>query len=405
MGSRAEQSKAEVAAQPAVDPARVVRAFVDRFAKAPRLFSAPGRVNLIGEHTDYNDGFVLPMAIERRCYVAAAARTDRRVVVHSQNLDAEFEFSLDNPGPPQRGIWGDYIEGVAQALLARGVAVSGAELLVESEVSPGAGISASAALEISTGFALSALSGKPDPKLIALAGQAAEHEYVGTLCGIMDQYISALGESAHALLIDCRSLEPTRVPFELSNACLLVCDTRVKHQLASSEYNVRHAECRQAQQALAAVLPNVSALRDVGSEALQRNSHVLSPILLRRSRHVVTENERTLIAAAALRRGDLREMGRLMVDSHRSLRDDFEVSCPELDAAVDAALAVPGVFGARMTGGGFGGCTITLVEQRSLSEVMERIRMRLRTEFGSEPELFATSASDGAKEHAAVSLG
>jgi galactokinase len=377
----------------------VVRAFVERFAKPPRLFSAPGRVNLIGEHTDYNDGFVLPMAIERRCYVAAAPREDRRVVVRSLNLAAEFDFDLDQPGPVRRGIWGDYVEGVARALLSRGAELSGANLVVYSEVPPGAGLSASAALEISIGFALWSLYGRPDARLVALAGQAAEHEYVGTLCGIMDQYISALGEPNHALLIDCRSLEPTRVPFELGDASLVVCDTKVKHQLASSEYNVRHAECREASDALARVLPRVTALRDVTLAQLSQHSALLSPVLLRRARHVISENARTLEAAEALRRGDLSALGRLMVASHESLRDDYQVSCAELDTAVEAALSTPGVYGARMTGGGFGGCTITLVERRSVDSLIERLRTRMRSAFGTEPDLFATTASAGVVEH------
>ncbi|MGC4088345.1 MAG: galactokinase [Polyangiaceae bacterium] len=382
-----------------IEPAGVVSAFAARFGRAPRLFSAPGRVNLIGEHTDYNDGFVLPIAIERRTYVAAAARNDRRVVVRSENTGSEFEFDLDRAGPPRRGIWGDYVEGVARALMARGVALGGADVLLHSEVPAGAGFSASAALEISVGFALCALIGEGDRKLIALAGQAAEHEYVGTLCGIMDQYISALGVAEHALLIDCRSLEPIRVPFELGDACLLVCDTRVKHQLASSEYNVRHAECREGVWLLSAALPQVRALRDVSSDVLARHAGLLSPLLAKRCRHVVSENERTLEAAAALRRGDLTAVGRLMVESHHSLRDDYEVSCAELDVAVDAALSTEGVYGSRMTGGGFGGCTVTLVERRALEAVMARVRTRMHAAFGAEPELFATSADAGVEEH------
>jgi len=395
VGSRPAPSRASGS----IEVLAVGRAFSERFAKSPRVFSAPGRVNLIGEHTDYNDGFVMPIAIERRTYVAAAPRADRRILVRSQNLASEFEFDLDEPARGRRGIWGDYVEGVARVLLARGVALQGAELLIHSEVPAGAGLSASAALEISVGYALSALAGSPDPRLIALAGQTAEHEYVGTLCGIMDQYISALALADHALLIDCRSLEPTPVPFELDGACLLVCDTRVKHQLASSDYNARRIECEQGRQALARVLPDVRALRDVTSEALSANDSVLSEILRRRCRHVVSENERTLEAAAALRRGDLPAVGRLMVASHRSLQSDFEVSCPELDVAVDAALSSEGVYGARMTGGGFGGSTITLVERSALGPLIERISSRMQAAFGSEPELFATSATGGAREH------
>jgi galactokinase len=384
-----------------VEPRALARAFSVRFGRAPRLFSAPGRVNLIGEHTDYNDGFVLPMAIERRAYVAAAPRSDRTVLVRSQNLGSEFSFDLDRPGPPQRGVWGDYVEGMAQALRARGIPLTGAELLIESEVAAGAGLSASAALELSVGYALTALAGveSPDRRLLALAGQAAEHEYVGTLCGIMDQYISALGAAGQALLIDCRSLEPRPVPLSGPGTTIVICDTKVKHQLASSEYNKRHSECRAGVEGLKAALPGIRALRDVSSEDLERHGHLLSELVRRRCRHVVTENARTLAAADALERGDLAAVGALMVASHRSLQHDFEVSCAELDLAVDAALSVPGVYGARMTGGGFGGCTVTLVDTHAVPALLDAVRDRFALALGTQPELFPTTACEGAREH------
>ena len=384
----------------AVAPSILAQDFAARFGRAPRVFSAPGRVNLIGEHTDYNDGFVLPLAIERRTYVAAAPRSDRTIRVRSRNLNSEISFDLERPGPRRRGIWADYVEGMAQALRARGIPVGGADLLIESEVPAGAGLSASAALELSVGYALCALTGAdpPDGRLLALAGQAAEHESVGTLCGIMDQYISALGRAGQALLIDCRSLEPRAVPLH-SNSSIVICDTRVKHHLASSEYNKRHAECRAGAEALKAVLPGIQALRDVSVEELDRHGHLLPELVRRRCRHVVTENERTLAAADALERGDPCRVGRLMVESHRSLQYDYEVSCSELDVAVDAALAVPGVYGARMTGGGFGGCTVTLVERRAVPELIVAVRDAFIAAFRSEPELFPSAACEGAREH------
>lgn len=402
MGSQVAPSKADEGFSMSfsdVVPSDLAQAFLLRFGRRPRVFSAPGRVNLIGEHTDYNDGFVLPMAIERRAYIAAAPRNDGIVLARSQNLGTEFSFDLARPGPPRRGVWGDYIEGMAQALRARGVPVGGADLLIESEVAAGAGLSASAALELSVGYALAALSGiqSPDRKLLALAGQAAEHEYVGTLCGIMDQYISALGVSGQALLIDCRSLEPRAVP--LSGATIVVCDTRVKHQLASSEYNKRHAECRAGVEGLKSALPGIVALRDVSVPDLERHGHLLPELVRRRCRHVVSENARTLAAASALEQGDFTAMGELMVASHRSLQHDFEVSCVELDLAVDAALSVPGVYGSRMTGGGFGGCTVTLVETRAVPALLDAVRDRFVAAFRAEPELFPTTACEGAREH------
>ena len=377
-------------------------AFKSRYGRAPRLFSAPGRVNLIGEHTDYNDGFVLPMAIERRTYVAAALREDDRIVAQSSGLNAHFAFELGQPPVHQRGSWADYIEGTARALVARGFAIPGADILIDSDVPSGAGLSASAALELSVGFALASLGGsaRPDRVELALGGQAAEHEYVGTLCGIMDQYISSLGQAGHALLIDCRTLEPTPVPLSLGDARVVICDTRVKHQLASSEYNRRRIECQTGVGILTTRLPRVRALRDVSLQQLEEHGSLLSDVVLRRCRHVVTENARTLEAAQALGRADLVTMGKLMVESHRSLRDDYEVSCQELDLAVEVALRVPGVYGSRMTGGGFGGCTVTLVEKSSIESLTTAVSSAFRDAFGTNPELFATRACEGVREEA-----
>ena len=235
---------------------KLCNAFADLYGQTPRLFRAPGRVNLIGEHTDYNDGFVLPMAIDRETVVAAAAREDRHVRAISLNLEESFEFDLDRPGPPRRGVWLDYLEGVAQALEAGGVRLKGADLMVSSDVPVGAGLSSSAALEISVGLALASLSGQEVDKVqLALAGQRAEHEYVGTQCGIMDQFVTALGRAGHALLIDCRSLQATPVPIDTRAVSVVICDSRVKHELASSEYNTRRAECLKGVEILQSFLP------------------------------------------------------------------------------------------------------------------------------------------------------
>jgi galactokinase len=383
-----------------VDLSRLKSDFTKRFSATPRVFSAPGRVNLIGEHTDYNDGFVLPMAIERRTVVAASPRDEGRVVAVSGALAETFEFELDRPGAPRRGIWGDFVEGTARALVARGVTVVGANLWIESDVPRGAGLSASAALETSVGLALSALAGRLDLDRVTLAraGQAAEHEYVGTLCGIMDQYIAALGVAGHALLVDCRSLEARAVPLELSDSKLVVCDTGVKHELASSAYNQRRAECDEAVRLLSPALPGIVALRDVDHASFERHADRLPEVVRRRARHVVAENERTLRAEAALTARDFEEFGRLMVASHVSLRDDYEVSCAELDLAVDEALAEPGVFGARMTGGGFGGCMIALARTASVPPLIDRVTRTLAARFGAAVHAFATDAADGARE-------
>jgi galactokinase len=384
-----------------IDAALLRHQFEQLYGETPRLFSAPGRVNLIGEHTDYNDGFVLPMAIERRTFVAGSSRLDMRVCVRSRNADSSLEFDLAQPGPRRRGSWLDYVEGMAQALLSSGFAVRGANLLIDSDVPSGAGLSASAALELAVGYALVSLAGlhEPDRVKLALAGQTAEHTYVGTLCGIMDQYITALGRADHALLIDCRSLAFTPVPLQLGTACVLICDTRVKHELSSSAYNERRHQCEEGVGLIAKELAAVRALRDVSVSAFETLAGRLPPVIAKRCRHVVTENARTLAAARLLQSGQLSELGALMYASHASLRDDYEVSCAELDEAVAAASTEPGVYGARMTGGGFGGCTVTLLERSALDRVIGTIGRRFKERFGTSPEFLVTRASAGACEH------
>jgi galactokinase len=364
-----------------------------------RCFRAPGRVNLIGEHTDYNGGFVLPMALERAATVAAAPREGRRVRAHSVNLGETVEFDLDRPGRPRRGLWLDYVEGVARALIRRGASLCGADLVVSSDVPAGAGLSSSAALEVSVGMALAAVSGaRVGPLELALAGQEAEHTYVGTMCGIMDQLTSARGRAGHALLIDCRTLETTPIPLDTSETAVVVCDTHVRHELASSAYNERRADCERGVELLRAVLPNIKALRDVSVEDLERYGALLPETVLRRCRHVVTENARTLAAAEALRAGRTDELGRLMWQSHESLRDDYEVSCAELDALVETAAGVGGVLGARMTGGGFGGSTVNLVSRHALQDFRCAVTAAFTERFGHAPTVYVTEPGGGAKE-------
>ncbi|UQA58846.1 galactokinase [Polyangium aurulentum] len=373
--------------------------FEQLHGRRPRLFQAPGRVNLIGEHTDYNDGFVLPMALGLGTTVAAAPREDRRVRVHSENLGASVEFDLDHPGPEKRGQWFDYVEGVAQALERSGKGLRGADLVLASDVPAGAGLSSSAALEISVGLAFLSLSGLPvDRVALARAGQAAEHRYVGTLCGLMDQLVAALGQEGAALLIDCRSMAATPVPMPASGIEVLITDTRKKHALATSEYNTRRAECERAVEILRGPLPGIRALRDVSVEQFEAHEGLLPEPVRRRARHIVTENARTLLAAEALGRSDLAAFGARMIESHRSMRDDFEISAPELDVLVDAALGLPGVYGARMTGGGFGGCTVTLVESAHAADVREKLRAAFVGRFGAEPGFVEGHPGAGALE-------
>src|SRR5215831_13939343 len=362
-----------------VETTALLGEFRRRFGEGDiRVFWAPGRVNLIGEHTDYNGGFVLPMAIDRGTIVAARPAGHRQVRVHTMNLNESAEFDLDSGRRPRTGSWLDYVEGVARSLEARGAWLGGADLVIHSTVPVGAGLSSSAALETSVGMALLSIAGlEMDGKSLALAGQAAEHEYVGIKCGIMDQYVAAMGAAGHALLIDCRTVESTKVKIGFSDLALLVCDTGVRHALASSEYNRRRAECEQAVRLLAEVLPNVRSLRDVSLDDFQQSQRELPGVIARRCRHVITENYRTLAARALLEDGDGPGFGRLMLDSHISLRDDYEVSCAELDLLVDAAMKVEGTIGARMTGGGFGGCTVNLVR----IDALDRFRDFVQREY------------------------
>jgi galactokinase len=383
-----------------IEAGEVRRVFRELFgAGRVRCFRAPGRVNLIGEHTDYNGGFVLPMAIDRAATVAAAPRADRRVRAHSVNLGETAEFDLDRPGRVRRGLWLDYVEGVARSLLQRGARLGGADLVVSSDVPAGAGLSSSAALEVSTGMALAAVSGAQVGALeLALAGQEAEHTYVGTKCGIMDQLTATRGRAGHALLIDCRTLEATPIPLDTSETAVVICDTHVRHELASSAYNERRADCERGVELLREVLPNVEALRDVTVADLERYGARLPETVRRRCRHVVTENARTLAAAEALRAGRTDELGRLMWQSHDSLRDDYEVSCAELDALVEIAAGVSGVAGARMTGGGFGGSTVNLVRPRALPDFRRAVMAEFSKRFGHAPTVYVSEPGGGAEE-------
>lgn len=385
-----------------IDSDRLRRAFRGRYGTEARLFSAPGRVNLIGEHTDYNDGFVLPMAINCETAVAAAARDDRRVRAFSLELDTAAEYDLDRPGRKQRNSWLDYVEGVAQALESRGVRLRGADLMIDSNVPVGAGLSSSAALEVSVGLALTIVSeAEVNKATLALAGQQAEHEYVGIKCGIMDQFTAALARAGHALLIDCRTLDTQYIPLTGSRACIAICDTRVKHELAASEYNTRRTQCEHGVAILRESLPEIRALRDVSAADFRSlEGHLPDPVR-RRCRHVITENARTLAAAEALTVGDLDEMGRLMFLAHASIRDDFGVSCAELDLLVEIAQSIKGVIGARMTGGGFGGCTVNLVSRETLEEFRERISREYKRKTHTDLAIYVSEAAEGTGEIAA----
>ncbi|MEW6130868.1 MAG: galactokinase [Acidobacteriota bacterium] len=382
-----------------VDITQLQQAFHHTFSKSPRLFRAPGRVNLIGEHTDYNEGYVLPIALHFSTYVAGAARNDRLVRVHSLDFNEQGEFNLDNPQPPHPGNWLNYVEGVARSLEAEGNQLSGADLLIQSEVPIGGGLSSSAALEISTGFALLNLAGLPVNRLaLAKAGQQAEHLYVGANVGLMDQLTSVFGHRNSALLIDCRSIEMMQIPLTYPGLSIVVCDTNVKHKLSASEYNTRRKECEQAVEILKVHLPSIQALRDVTLEDFERLKIHLPEPLQKRCRHVITENARTLAAAYSLRNSEIDVMGKLMFESHESLKNDYQVSCAELDLLVDTAANISGVFGARLTGGGFGGCTVNFVRNETIQLFRKTIETAYQKNFQLTPTLYVVETGNGVEE-------
>jgi galactokinase len=378
---------------------RLAADFTQRYGSTPRLFSAPGRVNLIGEHTDYNDGFVLPMAIDRRTYVAIAAREDRRVRVSSIALNDATEFDLDQAGDLHSHKWARYVAGIAWMLQTGGFRLSGADLIIDSEVPIGAGLSSSAALAVSAGTALITISGASiDNKELSLAAQQGEHKFTGANVGIMDHLAATSGRKRHAMLIDCRSLEVKQISLANLNAAIVVCNTNVKHQLAASAYNQRRAECEQGVELLKKFLPGIRALRDVSVGDFNNYERKLPEPVRRRCRHVITENERTLNAAEALARGDRETLGQLMYQSHESLKSDYEVSCRELDTMVEIARSAAGTFGARMTGGGFGGCTVNIVGADAVESFTRTVAEHYRAATKIDPETYVVSADDGARE-------
>jgi galactokinase len=379
--------------------ARSLRAkFEERFHSIPNIYRAPGRVNLIGEHTDYNDGFVLPAAIDLSCWIAIAGRNDRRLVLYSENFDECVEADLDSLKPRSAANWANYPMGVAWALEQGGFRLHGANIYILGEVPLGAGLSSSASVEVSAGYALADLSGNSiELTQLARLCQRAENEFVGARCGIMDQFVSCHGRAGNALFLDCRSLDfqHLRIPPEIH---LVICNVMVKHNLASNEYNMRRAECEEGVKLLRAVLPGIRALRDVSVSDLEGNRSLLSETVYRRCRHVVNEIQRTREAASCLQSGQIKALRGLMAASHESLRNDFQVSCSELDVMVEIAMRQPGVLGSRMTGGGFGGCTVNLVEASCSEEFQTHVAEEYRAATGHDPEIYVCDASQGVEK-------
>ena len=370
--------------------------FAALFGGTPRLYRSPGRVNLIGEHTDYNDGFVLPAALALACHVAGTARDDRKLVVRSEAMGETIETDVaHDPGAPS-GHWKDYVFGVAAVLRRSGHAIAGATLLIDSDVPLGAGLSSSAALEVGVATALLDLAETTvEPAAMARLCQHAEHEYVGARCGIMDYFIACHAREATALMLDCRSLEHRFVPMA-PQLRIVVCNSLVRHSVAGGEYNRRVEECEMGVARLSEARPGLRSLRDADLPLLQACRRDLSEVVFRRCRHVITENHRVHRMAAALERHDLGAVGPLMAESHQSLRDDYEVSSPELDLLVELADGLPGVFGARMTGAGFGGCTVNLVHNEAVHEFKSRVAETYESRTGVRPDFYVSGAAGAA---------
>jgi galactokinase len=372
--------------------------FESLYGHSPRMFRAPGRVNLIGEHTDYNDGFVLPAAIDFYTRVALRLRPDRVLALQSENFPGIAEYDLDSTNNHRRHDWSDYVYGVALMVERAGWRLTGADVLISGEIPIGAGLSSSAAIEVATAYALLESAGQPVERAgLARLCQRVENEFVGVRSGIMDQFISCFGRAGHALLLDCRSLEHRMVPLPESES-LVICNTMVKHELANGEYNQRRSECETGVSILAEHLPHIHALRDVTLAELNAYGSSLPPVVFRRCRHVVSENERVLKAVAAFEARNLEAIADLMAASHRSLRDDYEVSCAELDLMVELAARAPGVLGARMTGGGFGGCTVNLVRRECVESFRSAVAEGYERQTGREPEIYVSGAAEGAGE-------
>jgi galactokinase len=378
--------------------AQVAQQFARTYGRSPRwIVAAPGRVNVIGEHTDYNDGFVLPMAIERYAVMAGDKSADGKNMIQIRDVSGAEPALIDLSAPVKPGApkWGNYPRGVIAGCLARGINPGGLDVLLHSTVPLGGGLSSSAALEVCTATLLEAVTGKKmDPVQKALLCQKAEHEFAGVPCGIMDQFISVMGRENHLLLLDCRSRKTELVPMSDPSVQLLIANTNVKHELGSGEYAKRRAQCEAAAKIL-----GVPSLRDATADALENARGKMDGVVYRRAGHVIGEIERTVRAAEGVRATNWPTVGQLMYASHASLRNDYEVSCKELDVVVEIAKTIGvkgGVYGCRMTGGGFGGCTVALVKTEAVKTVSEKIAADYKTKTGIEATIFVSRPAAGA---------
>ena len=363
------------------------------------LVAAPGRVNIIGEHTDYNDGFVFPMAIERYTVIAAAPGAGSESTVFSVNKNGTAAILTDGSSmPPEKVVWSSYVQGTVQYALEAGLKAKPFRAVVNSDVPLGGGLSSSASLEVAVATLIEAMTGQPfEPVQKALICQKAEHNYAKMPCGIMDQLIAVMGQAGHAMLLDCRSKQPKMIPMNDPNVSVLIVNSNVKHELTGSEYPDRRRQCEKAAQLLGVPMLRDATLPQLESARSRFNQETDGDLCYRRAKHVITENDRTTAMATALTKKDWATCGQLMGASHQSMKEDFEITCSEIDCLVEIAQSVDGVIGSRMTGGGFGGCTVSLIETNRTAEILDTITSRYQSATGIAPTAFVTQPAQGAK--------
>jgi galactokinase len=376
----------------------VEQKFKERFGEHPKVFRSPGRVNIIGEHTDYNNGFVLPAAIDKAIFIGISPREDQQIVLYSEEFRQEHKAEVFLVKPSEKQ-WPNYILGVVDQLNKRGYKISGFNLNIEGNVPIGSGLSSSAAVECATAFALNSIFNLGiDKHDLVLIAQKAEHEFAGVLCGIMDQFASMFGKKDHVIRLDCRTIDFEYVPLNLGNYKIVLLNTNVKHSLASSEYNTRRKECHTGVEMVQEKYPQVKSLRDVTLQMLDECVKPKENVIYKRCKYVVEENARLFAACDAMAKGDLKTLGKNMYGSHDGLSKEYEVSCKELDFLVDAVRSNETVLGARMMGGGFGGCTINIVREDAINQLVEQLSSSYQKNMGLELTSYVAETADGSSE-------
>jgi len=370
--------------------------FIARYGKEPWVIAAPGRVNLIGEHTDYNEGFVLPGAVDKKIYVAIAPNDTDKVNVYARQFDQSYSFDINNT-TPDKG-WVNYLLGVSFFIQRIGTKIKGVDICIDGDVPVGAGMSSSAALCSAYGFALNELFDLGYTRMeLAVIGQQTEHEFAGVMCGIMDQFASLHGKAGHVMKLDCRSLQYEYIPFNFPDYSIVLVNTMVSHSLAGTEYNIRRQQCEEGVEILKKHFPKIQTLRDVNYEQLAAHWQELPTVIFDRCSYVVNENQRLFAGCEALKQGNLKGFGEMMYATHKGLSKRYEVSCKELDFLVEQARNYPEIVGARMMGGGFGGCTINIIENKGIERFSEGVSKKYQEQFGIIPEIYRTRIEEGAE--------